>query len=211
MGKYYRKNIRLYFAMITGVDEQFGRIINTLEEQGLAENTIVVFTSDHGNCLGIHNEISKNNHYEESMRVPFMIRFPGKIPARRDDFLLSVPDIYPTLLELMGLKHHIPDQVEGKSYAQWFQNSRGDQPASQLYMWCPVGKPEWGRRGLRTHRYTLMISKMPDKPEEIVLHNNVDDYWQLRNIANQQPQLVKKMTGKLKDLLRKNRDPWLKS
>ena len=211
LGKYYRNNIRHYFAMITGVDEQFGRIIDALKEQGLDDNTIVVFTSDHGNCLGIHNELSKNNHFEESMRVPFLIRWPGKIPARRDDFLLSAPDIYPTLLDLMGLKREIPSLVEGKSYAQWFQTSRGDHPSSQLYIWCPVGQPAWGRRGLRTLRYTLMISKMPDKPEKIVLHDNIDDPWQLKNIADQHPQLVKQMTGVLKALLRKNRDPWLKS
>ena len=76
MGKLYRNNIRHYYAMITGVDEQFGRILDALKQQGLEEDTIVVFTSDHGNCLGIHNQIAKNNRYEESMRVPFLIRYP---------------------------------------------------------------------------------------------------------------------------------------
>ena len=51
--------------MISGVDDQFGRIMATLKSQGLEKNTVVLFASDHGNCLGIHDEISKNNHYEE--------------------------------------------------------------------------------------------------------------------------------------------------
>ena len=77
-GDYYRANIRNYFAMVTGVDCQFGRILEALDDAGLADDTIVVFTSDHGNCLGIHDEISKGNHYEESVRVPFIIRGRGR-------------------------------------------------------------------------------------------------------------------------------------
>ena len=101
-GNYYRKHIRNYLAMVTGVDEQFGRILRALHDEGLDDNTIVVFTSDHGNCLGIHDQVSKNNHYEESMRIPLMIRLSGRIKPRQDDLLISVPDMYPTLLELMG-------------------------------------------------------------------------------------------------------------
>ena len=91
-GDNYRKQIRNYYAMITGVDEQFGRILNVLKKTGLEKNTIVLFSSDHGNCLGIHDQISKNNHYEESMRIPFIIRWPGKINPRQDKLLISTPD-----------------------------------------------------------------------------------------------------------------------
>jgi arylsulfatase A-like enzyme len=80
--------------MITGVDEQFGRILNVLKKTGLEKNTIVLFSSDHGNCLGIHDQISKNNHYEESMRIPFIIRWPGKINPRQDKLLISTPDVF---------------------------------------------------------------------------------------------------------------------
>ena len=72
-GDYFRMNIKNYYAMMTGIDEQVGRLLITLKGQGLSENTIVVFTSDHGNCLGIHDKISKSNYYEESVRVPFLI------------------------------------------------------------------------------------------------------------------------------------------
>ncbi len=88
MSELARNHTKNYFAMITGVDEQFGRIVEALEAEGLSEDTIVLFTSDHGNCLGTHGQVSKNNHYEESMRVPFLIRWPGRIPSRRDGLLI---------------------------------------------------------------------------------------------------------------------------
>ncbi len=212
MGKAYRRDIRNYYAMITGVDEQFGRILDALRQQGLEENTIVVFTSDHGNCLGIHNQITKNNHYEESMRIPFLIRYPGKITPRQDDLLLSALDIYPTLLDLMGLGSDIPKQVDGTSYAKLFTTGKGERPDSQWYMWTPEGgKCQWGRRGLRTHRYTFVISKAEGKPTKTFLYDNIADPYQLKNIANDKPEYVKKLTGKLEKTLTQYNDPWLKS
>lgn len=74
-----------YLAMVSGVDEQFGRILRTLEEQGLSDNTLVVFFSDHGCCMGSQGQPTKNNPYEESMRVPMMFRLPGKIPVETDN------------------------------------------------------------------------------------------------------------------------------
>ena len=212
MGELYRNNIRHYYAMITGVDEQFGRILDALKQQGLEKDTIVVFTSDHGNCLGIHEMVSKNNRYEESMRVPFLIRYPGMIKPRQDDLLLSVLDVYPTLLDLMGFKADIPEQTDGISYAKLFMTGKGKRPDSQWYMWVPPGdKPAWGRRGLRTHRYTFVISKAEGKPAETILHDNVEDPYQLKNIAAEAPERVDKLTNELEKTLAKYGDPWLKS
>lgn len=205
-GDYYRANIRNYYAMITGVDDQFGRILDTLEAVGLADNTIVVFTSDHGNCLGAHEAISKNNHYEESIRVPFIIRWPGEIPHRRDDLLISAPDIYPTLMALMGFEQDIPETVEGSSYASIFQGEDADRPTSQLYIWADPAKPGKGKRGLRTHTYTLMVDRL-DADEHIVLHDNVQDPYQLRNIADDSEALITSMS-QLDQWLQKTNDPW---
>ena len=197
--------------MVTGVDEQFGRILECLKEQSLEEDTIVIFTSDHGNCLGCHEQISKNVHYEESMRIPFLIRWPGRIKSRHDDLLISVPDIYPTLLELMGLKDDIPKEIDGLSYASIFLTGKGPRPASQWYMHVPVGQPAWGKRGIRTHRYSLVINKVEKKPNEYMLHDNVTDPFQLKNIADEKPEVVNELTKELEKWLRKNNDPWLKS
>jgi len=119
-GKLARRHIKNYFAMVTGVDDQFGRVLKALKAEGLEKDTIVVFTSDHGNCLGSHEHPTKNVHYEESMRVPFLIRWPGKIKPRRDDLLTSSPDICPTLLDLMGFAADTPTQVDGVSHASLF-------------------------------------------------------------------------------------------
>lgn len=209
-GDYYRKHIRNYLAMVTGVDDQFGRILTALREQGLEDDTIVVFTSDHGNCLGIHDCVSKNNHYEESLRIPLMIRWPGRIAARRDDLLVSVPDFYPTLMELMGLGEEIPKEVEGVSHAPLLLTGEGARPTSQLYLKCLAGQPKWGRRGVRTERHTLMINKMPDQPVEYVLHDNIEDRFQLKNIADAQKEVVDRLVNEeLNPWLRKTRDPWL--
>jgi arylsulfatase A-like enzyme len=210
MAQLARNHTKNYFSMMTGVDEQFGRILAALDEEGLADDTIVIFTSDHGNCIGTHGQVSKNNHYEESMRVPFLVRWPGKIPPRQDDLLISTPDIFPTVLDLMGFAEDIPEAVEGASRASLFLGNEGERPTSQLYIWVPPGEPSWGRRGVRTHRYTLMISKMPDEPMETVLHDNLEDPYQLENIAAANPGIVARLVEEeLNPWLERTGDPWL--
>jgi arylsulfatase A-like enzyme len=205
-----RRQIKYYFAMVTGVDEQFGRLLDALDSAGLAGDTIVVFTSDHGNCIGSHGVSTKNVHFEESMRVPFLIRWIDRIQPRRDDLLLSTPDIYPTLLDLMGLDESIPSEVDGVSHAQLFLTGEGTRPESQLYLWTPYGEPAWGRRGVRTKRYTLVIERSPGKPERTILHDNVSDPYQLENVADKKPDVVRELSEKhLRTWLERTSDPWL--
>ena len=202
--------IKNYFAMITGVDEQFGRILKALDETGLCDDTIVVFTSDHGNCLGCHGEISKNVAWEESMRVPFLIRWPGRIPPRQDPLLLSTPDICPTLLDLMGFAGAIPREVQGCSHAKVFQGGDGPRPTSQLYIWVPMGDPAGGRRGVRTDRHTLVLTKAKDGSIRQELYDRSTDPYQLKNLASEQPDVVKRLIDtELTPWLRKTGDPWL--
>ena len=207
-GNYYRRHIRNYYGMITGVDEQFGRIVNALQQQGIEEDTIVVFTSDHGNCLGIHNKKAKSNPYEESMRIPFMIRWTGKIKPRQDDLLFSSLDMCPTLLELMGLGDEIREDVDGVSYAGHFLGVNGKRPKWQWYMWADVKSPELGRRGIRNENYTFVVSKFKDKPREYLLYDNRKDPFQLENIASQRGDLVEKLSKELDKILKKYNDPW---
>jgi len=207
-----RRHLKNYFAQVTGVDDQFGRILDELKAAGLEEDTIVVFTSDHGNCLGSHDQVSKNVHYEESMRVPFLVRWTGTIEPRRDDLLLSTPDIYPTLLELMGLADRVPPEVEGISRASILLEGEGPRPASQLYIWVPYGSPALGRRGVRTHRHTLSVEKAGDGSMSYVLHDNVEDPFQLKNIAPENEALVQELwESELIPWLEKTQDPWLDS
>ncbi|MGY8770265.1 MAG: sulfatase family protein [Pirellulales bacterium] len=210
-GKYTRQNIKYQYAMMTGVDEQIGRILKTLDEIGARENTIVVFTSDHGDCLGLHGMISKNNHYEESMRIPLIVRWPMKIKPRRDDLLASVPDLYPTLLELMGFSTDVPSNVEGTSYARLFRGEKMERPTSQLYMKISPSEPSLGSRGIRTHRFTLMIERQPGEEERLILHDNKLDPYQIKNLAEDRPGVVAQLiSDELNPWLNRLRDPWFK-
>jgi arylsulfatase A-like enzyme len=211
-GDYYRAHIRGYYAMISGVDAQFGRILAALDQAGLRDDTIVVFLSDHGNCLGIHDEISKNNPYEESVRVPLLVRWPGVVRARREDLLISVPDIGPTLLELMGLGASVPKDVEGRSLADLVRGGRGSLPSSQLYLWTPNGAPGYGRRGVRTRTHTFVMSRMPDAPPEAMLFDNVRDPYQLKDLSREDPRTAERLTrDELIPWLERTGDPWLEN
>lgn len=219
-GKYYRKHIKNQLAMVTGVDEQFGRIMNVLKEKGLDKNTIVVFTSDHGDCLGKHEMISKSNPYEESVNIPFMIKWSEKIKAGTDGLLFSAPDVYPTLLELMGLKKEIPKDVEGISYAPLLSGKKMEKASSQLYFMMSgqlskkrhsMDNLKLGERGIRTERYTLFIDKFAPDSSTVYLWDRQNDPYQLENIADRNPELVAKLIEEeLNPWLQKTNDPWLK-
>ncbi|MBT3274116.1 MAG: sulfatase-like hydrolase/transferase, partial [Spirochaetales bacterium] len=211
-GDYYRKNIRNYFAMVTGVDEQFGRILNAIDQAGKTDETIVVFTSDHGNCLGIHDKISKSNYYEEAMRIPFLMRWPDKITPRSDDLLFSAPDIYPTLMELMGLSDDMPSDIEGSGFGGLFLgDNQTERPQSQLYMQIPYDRPDYGIRGVRTQQYTLAIDLPPEGKPVVILFDNKADPYQLSNISAEFPEIVQNLiAGELTQRLKIAHDPWIR-
>jgi len=104
---------RSYYASVSHIDHEVGQILETLEENGLADNTIVIFTSDHGDQLLQHGLFGKNVFYDQSIRVPFMMRFPGQIkPGNYDEFCMSI-DLLPTLFEFAGLEE--PYNCHGQS------------------------------------------------------------------------------------------------
>ena len=141
------------------------------------------------------------------MRVPFIIRWPGEIRHRRHDLLLSAPDIYPTLMDLMGLEAATPDTVEGTSHADIFRGDEGARPTSQLYLRIDPERPAEGKRGLRTRQYTLMIEREGGE-EHVTLHDNSADPYQLKNIASDSPALIASLSEELNRWLQKTNDPW---
>jgi len=203
------KHAKNYFSAVTGIDENFGRIIDCLKEEGLEENTIVVFSADHGEMMGSHGLMHKGVWYDESLLIPFIIRWQGKLEHRLDDLLLNVPDIMPSLLSLMGFKEQIPQDVEGNDYSDIILGKDGYRPNSALYMNIPVDFPGGGRRGLRTHRYTFVIQRTKELSEKYILHDNQADFYQTRNIADDNPELIDSLTDELNKWLNKTKDPWL--
>ena len=215
-----QKSAPYYFASVTGVDREFGRILEALNEQGLDENTIVVFTSDHGETMASHLEDPKNSPYAESFNVPFLIRYPGRLKPHVNPVLLSTPDIMPTLLSLSGLQSHIPASVQGNDLTVSLVKGKPvkDSPKGVLYIRNVDGeKDAEGKvqsyfpvaRGLKTDRYTLAITLTRSLDiKEILLFDDVKDPYQLNNIADKK--LIRKLAGQMEPLLKKADDPWVK-
>lgn len=212
-----------YFASVTGVDREFGRILQAVKELGLDENTIVVFTSDHGETMASHVEDPKNSPYAEAMNVPFLIRYPGKLKPHVDDLLLSTPDIMPTLLALAGLKDEIPASVQGNDLSSWLASAKckKGKPEGALYIRNVDGvKDAQGKvrnyfpvaRGIKTDRYTLAITiDRQQKIKEILMFDDMRDPYQMHPLDPKQKRRVMKTLLKQMDLLliRAN-DPWSK-
>src|SRR4051794_1989720 len=97
-----RKNLAGYYAHCSALDDCMGELLRTLKETGLDKNTILIFTSDHGDMLGSHGLNKKQKPYDESVRVPMLWRWPGTLRARTLDAPMNTEDIMPTLLGLCG-------------------------------------------------------------------------------------------------------------
>lgn len=113
-----RKDIALYYGMVTFMDEHIGKILNKLDELELTEKTLVIFTTDHGHFFGQHGLIRKGPfHYEDMIKVPFIAKFPPRIaPNQRTNSLISLVDITPTVLDILGI--NIPIHMTGVSQKQ---------------------------------------------------------------------------------------------
>lgn len=123
-GEELRKDIAVYYGMISLMDKYIGTILDKLDELGLAEDTLVVFTSDHGHLFGQHGLIAKGAfHYEDLLRVPMIVRYPGRVPAGKvSGSLQSLVDYAPTLLSLAGLP--IPSSMTGVDQSEVWNGTR---------------------------------------------------------------------------------------
>ena len=116
-----RRHIAEYYGMISDMDEKIGEILSVLARNGLAENTIVVYTADHGLSVGQHGLLGKQNLYDHSVRVPLLLRGPGVPSSKRVDALSHTYDVYPTLCELAGWG--IPASVDARSLLPLMEGS----------------------------------------------------------------------------------------
>jgi len=174
--------MRVYFAMTANLDWNVGRLLEAIDKAGIADNTIFVFSSDHGEMFGAHGRMKKNIFYEEAARVPFLVRWPRKIPAGlRCDATLGTVDIMPTLLGLMGLK--VPAKAEGMDLSRRAMGLKGPQPQAAFLQntgACAIwaNGHEW--RAVRDKRYTYAVYRA-DKSE--LLFDNTADPYQQKNLA----------------------------
>lgn len=136
-----------YYAIITHMDEMIGRILKALEASGKRENTWIFFTADHGLAVGQHGLLGKQNMYDHSVRVPFIVVGPGVAAAKKIAEPIYLQDIMPTTLELAGVKQ--PEHVEFNSLLPLLDGASSPYPS--IYG-CYLSK----QRSIRTDRYKLM-------------------------------------------------------
>lgn len=211
--KRIRKAYTGYFAHVSAMDAEIGRLMDKLAQLGIAGRTIVCYSSDHGDMLGSFNLWAKQKPWEESVNVPFVIRWPEGIPAgRRLNTLFATVDTAPTLLGLAGVP--APRQMEGADLSGILKGGNASGPESVFLMArgaggggeeqdAPAGK---GRRkqaqkaakkaarrvanrpgewrGVRTARFTYARRQTRGGAQPWVLYDNEKDPYQLRNLAD---------------------------
>ena len=142
-----RKYASAFYALCTAVDANLGRLLAELDAQGLTEDTIVVFTSDHGWTLGSHGVDEIDRPYEESSKIPLVIRYPRRVRARAErQALVSNVDYAPTLLSLCGVSH--PPGMQGFDLSEWLTTGRS-KPRKPIYAQGALGSPEEWRMVVR--------------------------------------------------------------
>ncbi|MBN2136584.1 MAG: sulfatase [Sedimentisphaerales bacterium] len=206
-----RKTLAGYYAHIAALDDCIGELAATLEKAGIAENTIFVFTSDHGDMLHSRGQMKKQRPYDESIRVPFLVRYPACVKARRIDMPINSPDIMPTLLGLSGIE--IPDTVEGTDFSN-VVTGKTKPPDNAALISCQSPFGQWTRknggreyRGVRTKRYTYVR----DLNGPWLFFDNEKDPYQMNNLCNkpQYSQLQNKLEVLLSRKLKETNDEFL--
>lgn len=180
-----------YHAATSYMDAQLGRVIEALDANGFAENTIIVLWGDHGWHLGDHGMWCKHTNYEQAARIPVVVAAPGIQPARTQALIESC-DIYPTLAELTGL--HAPKQGDGRSFASVLKNPASSIRDHAIHVY-PRGQGLIGR-AIRTQRHRLVEWKKPGEPADSAIFELYDyeaDPAETKNLAASQPEVVAKL------------------
>ncbi len=168
--------ISLYYGLVREVDDWVGRILAALDAAGLASNTLVVFTADHGEMLGEHSRVSKMVFYEASLRVPLMMRLPGRIPKGRK---LRVPaagaDVAPTILDYCGIP--VPREMHGRSLRAAIETGKTDSPGA----FSELLRPESGQEQRMWRTPEWKLSFVGGKP---YLYNLAEDPGETRNLLD---------------------------
>ncbi|WP_237225981.1 sulfatase [Rubinisphaera sp. JC750] len=197
-----RQAIAAYYASVEFMDEQVGRLLDALDRLQIRDNTIVIFTSDHGFQLGEHDMWQKLSLFEASTRVPLLISAPGyeQTAGTASDELVELLDIYPTVVDLVGLKAEAPQNLAGHSLRPLLADSSESLPREFAYT-----VTHNGGRSLRSAEWRYNIWK--DGSEE--LYDLKSDPQQFHNLAQDaahadQLQLMqKKLEQKRSELSRK--------
>jgi arylsulfatase A-like enzyme len=193
--------------MVHSIDEQVGRMVGLLAELGISEETIVVFTSDHGEMFTSQGRMYKTTFHTEAATVPLLIRDPAAKHGRRTSgACINTPDLAPTLLGLLGLAERIPEEMEGADLSFIVRGEAGTEPpfaflqgTGHTYQW--IDGFEW--RAIRSGRFTY-ARYLKDGAER--LYDRQNDPHEIRDLSTSEEfadiraHLRLAMAGKMADL-----------
>ena len=195
-----------YYGMIESLDDEFKRILQALDQAGAVDDTIVVYSSDHGDMIGCQGLKAKRWPYEESARIPFLIRYPRAIkPGTVIADPFGSPDVYPTLAGLAGLK--APAGVDGADFSPLLRGETTKPPRDYVYLEMQYAYVPWpGWRALRTRQH--LYARTKDKPW--LLFDLKNDPWEKKNLVDDPSQkaLVKEFDDRLASIMRQTGDSW---
>ena len=199
-----------YYSHILGLDKCIGMLQNAIDEAGISENTIFVFTSDHGEMMGSQGVRPRQKQvpWAESVKVPFLLRYPARYGNKKIevDAPINTPDILPTLLSLAGLP--VPDAIEGENMADVIDNPEVSRDKAALIMnVSPFAGKSVEYRGIYTSRYAYV--KTLEGPW--LLFDNVKDPLQMDNLVDrsEHEELQEKLQLKLQEELKKVGDEFM--
>ncbi len=196
-----REYAAIYHGMVKYIDDQVGRILKKLDELGLADKTLVIFTTDHGDMVGAHGCIGKSigSFYDDLVRIPFVMRLPGVIkPGTVVRQPVSQIDLMPTILDYVG--QPVPKQIHGRSLRPLME---GRDVPWRDYAFCQRADRQ---RMIRTDRYKYVFAM---KPKMLALYDLQADPEENQNLARmpQHAGLVRKMHRRLLDVMKADGDP----
>lgn len=198
-----KKTISAYMASVRFMDQQVGRLLNTLDNLDLRKNTIVVFLSDHGYNLGEHDCWAKSSLWEGTVRVPLIISVPGvnNSLGRESKSIIELIDLYPTLTDLCGYSKETPKIVQGKSLVPYIENSNLIDKEAEAFTISYGGKA--GTIVYGNYRYTRWGDGINSNNEELYDHStDPEELQNLISVSTKKP-IVDAMRGRF-DKARKN-------
>ncbi len=193
-----KKDLATYYAVISHLDEQVGRILDTLEETGQAENTIVVYSSDHGLALGSHGLMGKQNMYEHTINVPLIFRGPGILRGKKSGAQCYLRDLFPTFCDFAQAPK--PESLQSRSLLKILKGQ-----TDEVYPFI-VGYFKHAQRMIRTDRWKLIQYPQVKKTQLFDLKN---DPYELVNLADEPDYspIKQKLNRQLTTWLREHQDP----
>ncbi len=170
-----RKHIAAYYAATSATDDQIGRVLKAVDDLGLADNTVVIFTGDNGLAVGQHGLMGKQNLYEHSSRVPLVLRGPGIGKGKRSEALCQLFDLHPTIATMAGLK--AASTADGKDLGPVLRGEKDDVRDATLHAYRDL------MRGVRTHDAKL-IEYLVNGQRTTQLFSLKNDPWEMKNLAD---------------------------